>query len=265
MKKLDLEEMRSQSVTKANAIIQKSRYDLTLPQQRIILFLISQVKPTDDNFRIYDFSIQDFCRLTGMSDSGTNYADLKASLKAVADQSIFVEEDGVEKLVRWLDMVHISKNSGTVQLRIHEEMRPYLLHLQAYFTTYELVWILRFRSKYAPRLYEYLRSYNYGFSRFKKYERDFPLDELKRAVGAEHYDRWINFRQKVLDPSIADINEYSDMKVAWAPIKTGKQITGIHFTIQVKSQSEQFRLRGETDKALGLMPGQMTLWDRANS
>jgi len=262
-KKYDLEEMRSQSVTKANSIIQRSRYDLTLPQQRIILFLISQVRPTDDSFRVYDFSIQDFCKITGITDAGKNYADLKASLKAVADQSVFVEEDGVEKLVRWLDMVHIRKNSGTVQLRIHEEMRPYLLHLQSHFTTYELIWILRFKSKYSPRLYEFLRSYHYD--KLRKYECDFSVDEVKRAVGGEHYERWINFKQKVLGPGIEDINEFSDMKVSWIPTKQGRQITGIHFVIQSKSQWEQLKLRSDTDKALGLLPGQMTLWDQIHS
>lgn len=259
----DLVELRSQTVSKANSIIQKSRYDLTLPQQRIVLFLISQVRPTDDSFKVYDFSIPEFCKLIGITGAGKNYIDLKAALKAVADQSIYVEEDGTEKLIRWLDMVHIRKNSGTVQLRIHEEMRPYLLHLHSHFTRYELVWVLRFKSKYSPRLYEFLRSYHYN--KLGVFERDFQIDELKRAVGGERYERWINFRQKVLEPSVSDINEFSDMVITWTPIKTGRQITGIHFTIQSKSQWELLKLRSDTDKALGLLPGQMTLWDQVHA
>lgn len=252
-------ELRTQIVNKANVIIQKARYSLPLSHQKIILFLIANVKPTDDEFKTLTLRIQDFCRFCGIQVSGKNYADLKAAMKKVADQSFYVEEDGVEKLVRWLDMVHIHHGEGTVELRIHPEMRPYLLHLNANFTHYELVWISRFRSRYSPRLYELLKSYHYR--KREKYEREFDVEELKKAIGAEGYERWINFRQKALDPSVADINQFSDMLVSYTPVKRGRKICGVKFTMSTKADRALYKLRRDTEAALGIDPDQLIMFN----
>ena len=41
---------RNQYVVKANDLIRKTRYNLTTQQQKIVLFAISKIKPTDYNF-----------------------------------------------------------------------------------------------------------------------------------------------------------------------------------------------------------------------
>ena len=259
-KKTPYPELRTQTVNKANALIQRARYSMPLSQQKIILYLISTIRPTDDDFRVYDLKIQEFCQFCGIYDSGKNYADLKAALKKVADQSFYVEdEDGTQKLVRWLDMVHIRPRDGTMRLRIHSEMRPYLLHLQQRFTTYEFLWVMRFKSKFSIRLYELLRSYHYD--KRKPYTRQFDLEELKQQMGAEGYTRWINFRQKCLEPSLSDIEAYSDMTVKWEPVKEGKRIVGITFTMATKPTGAKERLRRDTEKALGIDPDQLTFWN----
>ena len=59
-------ELRDKTVVKANDLIQKSRFNMTLQQQKMILFLISQVSPFDEDFKVYEFSIQEFCRVCGI-------------------------------------------------------------------------------------------------------------------------------------------------------------------------------------------------------
>lgn len=44
-------ELRNKTVTKANDLIQKSRFNLSLQQQKIVLYLISQVTPFDEDFK----------------------------------------------------------------------------------------------------------------------------------------------------------------------------------------------------------------------
>ena len=60
MNKALIVSMRMNTVVKANDLIQKSRFSLTLQQQKIILYLISKIMPTDENFQLYEFSIPDF-------------------------------------------------------------------------------------------------------------------------------------------------------------------------------------------------------------
>ena len=74
--------VKDQRVVKSNDLIQKSRFDLSLQEQKIILYLISQITPYDEEFKLYEFSIQDFCNICGIDHtSGGNYADLKKAVK----------------------------------------------------------------------------------------------------------------------------------------------------------------------------------------
>ena len=64
MKKIQQIEIyeRDRYVVKANELIQKSRFNLTLQQQKIVLYLISQIERNDKEFKLYSFSIQQFCK-----------------------------------------------------------------------------------------------------------------------------------------------------------------------------------------------------------
>ena len=80
MKKIQQIEIyeRDRYVVKANELIQKSRFNLTLQQQKIVLYLISQIERNDKEFKLYSFSIQQFCKVCGINyTSGKNYNDLK--------------------------------------------------------------------------------------------------------------------------------------------------------------------------------------------
>ena len=87
-------ELRHNTVVKANELIQKSRFSLSLQQQKVVLYLISQITPQDEDFKLYEFSIVEFCKVCGIDYSnGKNYADLKEAVKEIADKSIWVKLD----------------------------------------------------------------------------------------------------------------------------------------------------------------------------
>ncbi|MDY4786917.1 MAG: RepB family plasmid replication initiator protein, partial [Bacteroidaceae bacterium] len=50
-------EIRHPTVVKANDLIQKSRFSLSVQQQKIVLYLISQISQFDTDFKLYEFSI----------------------------------------------------------------------------------------------------------------------------------------------------------------------------------------------------------------
>lgn len=98
-------EIRNNTVVKANELIQKSRFSLTLQQQKIVLYLISQITMYDEDFKLYEFSIVEFCKVCGIDyESGKNYADLKAAIKEIADKSVWIRlANGKQTLVRWIE------------------------------------------------------------------------------------------------------------------------------------------------------------------
>lgn len=249
----------TRQVNKSNELIQQSRFNLSLQEQRIILYLISHITPYDQDFKLYEFNIQDFCKVCGIdSEGGQSYRDIKAAIKSIADQSIWIHlDEDEETLLRWIEKPYINKNSGTIRIRLDEDMKPFLLNLKKNFTSYELIFTLRFKSKYSIRLYELIKSIHYR--PLEEYERIFTLDELRRLMGAETYTTYQTFKTRALNMAVSEINLYSDATVQYVPLKKGRAVNAIKFIIRSKDTMEALQLRADTEREFGW--DQMTLWD----
>lgn len=240
------------TVRKSNELIQKSRFNLSLQQQKIVLYLISHISPYDDDFKTFDFDIREFCRACGIDyDNGGNYELLKKQIKAIRDESLWLalnDEDETETLFNWIEKARIKKKSGIVQIRLDEDLKPYLLQLKENFTKYEIIYTLNFKSKYTIRLYELIKSIHY--QEIEQLEYVFSLDKLRKLTGAEKYKTYQHFKDRVLKMAVKEINQYSDKKVSFEPISNpgGKRVCAIRFYISSKSPTETAKIAGEIAK-----------------
>ena len=74
-------DLKQYQITKSNKLIQKTRYSLTLQEQKILLYIIQKVKPTDTDFETYTISIKEFCEVSGINYSnGKNYMNVKKAI-----------------------------------------------------------------------------------------------------------------------------------------------------------------------------------------
>lgn len=243
---------RGYSVYKANAIVQKSRYKLSLTEQKTIAYICSMIKPvTDDcsNFQLeYTFDIRKYCRICGIAyDSGKNYNDVKNVLQSLRNKSMWLEQGDEEILVGWLAKVRTNKRKGTVYIRVDEDLVPYLFDLKQQFTQYQLLDILGMQSAYSIRIYELLKSYA-GLK-----EKTFTLDELKKRLMVEHiasYEKYSIFRQKVLDIAIREINELTALNVSYEPIFRGRKVVKVRFRMEQKQAVEYITAMAVTEERL---------------
>ena len=251
--------VKDQRVVKSNDLIQKSRFDLSLQEQKIILYLISQITPQDEEFKLYEFSITDFCKICGIDHtSGGNYADLKRAVKEISDKSIWINiDEDQETLIRWIEKPYLNKRSGTIKIRLDEDMKPYLLQLKQNFTSYELIFTLRFRSKYSTRLFELVSSIHYRT--LEEYSREYTINELRRLMGAENYKTWQSFKERALIPAVNEINQYSDKNLTYEIIKRGRAVSGVRLTVSSKNTLEALRIRSEIEHEFGY--DQISFWD----
>lgn len=230
---IKLLENREYNVVKSNSLIQKSRYDLSLQEQKILLRLIQMIKPTDKDFKEYEFNVKDFCDFCGIDNhNGKNYENVKRTLKGLRDKSFWLTKaNGDIVTVGWVSKVVINPKRGIVTVRLDEDLKPYLLELQEYFTQYSLYYTIAMRSRYSIRLYELLKSYQ------NLREKTFDIEKLKHQLMAEMYERWADFKRTVLDISIKEINLLSDIFVTYNLEKDGRRYKSISFKIRFKNDT----------------------------
>ena len=134
----------------------------------------------------------------------------------------------------------------------------FLLQLKQNFTSYELIFTLRFRSKYSTRLFELISSIHY--KTLESYSREYTIEELRRLMGAENYKTWQSFKERALLPAINEINQFSNKNLEYNVIKRGRSVIAVELLISSKDSIEALRIRSDIEKEFGY--DQLTLWDQ---
>lgn len=253
-----LTEQREYSVVKANVLIQKTRFTLSLQEQKIILRLIQMITPEDKELKLYKFSIKEFCNFCGIDNtSGKNYSNIKNTLKKLSDKSYWIIlPNGKKTIVRWIEKPYIDPRGGVIELKLDNDMKPFLLQLKEHFTAYSLYYTITMKSKYSIRMYELLKSYQ------NMSKCNFDILELKKALMTEKYTQWNDFKRYVLTPSLKEINLLTDLEITYDLQKEGKQFSHIIFTIRHKTDiSERLEAWNEIEQRLNSkqIKGQLSL------
>ncbi len=223
---------RCQIVVKDNELIQKANYNLTATQQKFVAYLVSLIKPTDTESREYTIREEDFCKLAGI-DKKNFYSEFIRMINNIDSKSFWVETEHEVYKFYWFSKARYIKGSGEIKITLSEDFSRYLIGLSEHFTRYELWDILGLRSKYSIRLFELFKSYAYQKT------KEFEVDELKEILQATQYTNFRDFRNRVLNPAIEEINTYTELEVGFEEIKRGRKIGKILFTIRQKEYAEK--------------------------
>ncbi|MBQ3795865.1 MAG: replication initiation protein, partial [Butyrivibrio sp.] len=65
--KIQIATEREYKVVKANEIIQKAKFDLSLLEQKTFCYAVSKIKPDDVGGTWYTFTINDYCDVCGIN------------------------------------------------------------------------------------------------------------------------------------------------------------------------------------------------------
>lgn len=237
------------TIAKQNVAIRKARYSLSTQQQKILCYLISQLKITDTAQTEKLFDIKEFFDF--MAINCKSYERIRDNLKLLRDKSWWVEEsDGSETAVSFLSRVNTNKRNGKATIKFNEDMLPYLQELNAQnpYTRYKLFYIMTMKSQYSMRLYELLKSVE------KLDNWTFSIDKLKKQFDCDNYKKFNDFKKRVIEVAISEINKKSDITVTYEFIKTGRAYTDIEFNIETKADAERLvvekQIREELDGQL---------------
>ncbi len=234
MDEREIEKQRHLRVIKSNEMIRKGRFNLALVEQRIVLFMISKIRPDAADFDTIEFNIRDFCEVCGIQ-YRSNISALKDTIKELADKSMWIQtgKGKQQTLIRWIEKPYIDPDCGIVKIRLDRDLLPYLINLKSNFTEYQLISTLALRSVYSLKLYELLKSYLY----LGKYE--ITIDELKEYLQVDNrYGEIKYFNRDVVRRELDEINDYTDIEVTCEYIRRGKTISGYRFSIREYEDEE---------------------------
>jgi len=237
-------------VAKSNALIEAS-YRLTSQEQRIVLSVISQIKPGEEitDQIMYSISVSDISELTGIK-SDNLYKELENAALRLKRREVRLpdEPNGKGKkskvmVTSWLQSIQYVPNTGMIQVRFSHDILPYLTQLKNQFTVYKLKDIAKLTSSHAIRLYELLIQWKSTGC------RTIEIDWLKNVLLLnDKYPSIKDFKVRVLEPAINQINTETNLWVHWDQKKTGRKITHLCFTYGLKFDEEPKKKRGRPKK-----------------
>jgi len=160
------------------------------------------------------------------------YNTVLTSLKKLANVYMKIEsekKDEIKEVGLIQNNFTFKKYSSKFYISFHQDMKDYLLDIQEKYTRYPLEDILNLKLKHSLKLYEYLKSISFN-------ELIISLEKLKKRIDIpnESYDKYGIFKQKVLEPVLKEINEKTSINVKYEPIKDGRKVVKIKFTIERK-------------------------------
>jgi len=217
--------MDKQLVVKSNKL-NEARYRLSVQEQRIILTMVSMIKPEDVDFKPYRFTIKEFAELAGLSGESV-YSQVKKITATLRNKGFTIKEPDGDLQIGWISSAKYYDQQGCVEFCFDPKLKPYLLALKKEFTRYQLKNTIKLKSVYSVRIYELLKQYQaIGY-------REFDLQELRSVLGipAGSLEPYANFRMKVLDIARRELTT-ADICFAYTPLKTKRKVTGIRFDIR---------------------------------
>ena len=229
---------QNELVVKSNRLIEAS-YRLSLAEQRVVLLAIVEARRTQTGLSEADeleIRAVDYAEMFDVPKNKAYEQTREASQTLFQRYVILYGTDpktGKEdKLtVRWVSSVRYVDGSGTLYLQFAQKIVPYITRLEKEFTRYKLEKVANMSSPYAIRLYELLIQWgSVGY-------REIELEQLRKILMVvDEYKAIKDFKKRVIDVALSQINEFSDLTASYTQRKTGRVVTHLIFRFSQKEE-----------------------------
>lgn len=192
----------------------------------------------------HEITIKQLCKL--ISYSGNNHAAIKDALKGlistVIEWNVVNDTTGVEDWTASSMLASVSLQGPLCYFAYSPRMKQ-LLHSPSMFGKINLYIQSRFKSSYGLALYENCIRY-----RGLPYTKWFEMETFRKLMGVptDNYTIFRDFKRRVLDKSIEEVNTYSDLLVDVEFLREKRQVVKIRFAL--KERPKKTRLGTKLDE-----------------
>lgn len=242
-------------MSKGNLVVKTNQLNtalqnLSLPEIRIIQLAIVDARETntglstDKPLRIDALRYAEIFETTRQN----GYQRMKDAEENLFNRRFsYIDDEGKLVKSRWIQQVRYLDDEGAIELVFTVAVVKGISRINGaedFFTSYLLEQTASMDSIYSVRLYELLVQW--------KEAKKTPMFELWKfrdqlGVDKHEYKRMGNFKLRVLDLAVSEINEKADIKISYEQVKEGRVIVGFKFKILTKDKSKNIKQEAERD------------------
>lgn len=240
-----------QLVSKDNDLIGAS-YSLGVAEQRLIFLAVIEAREQNKlidvgkPLRIYAKSYEQQFNVA----KHTAYEAMKRAVDGLYEAGFSYDKideasgKNIHYKSRWVEKIAYADELGCVELTFASDVIPLITRLDSCYTEYELRQVSSLQSEYAIRLYELMIRWR-AVGKTNK----IMLCDLRLMLGVEpeKYKQMNNFKAKVLDHAIRQINDHTDITADYDQHKTGRTITGFTFKFKHKPKAKPIASKPAAD------------------
>lgn len=230
----DMDTKSEHYVVQANELIE-GKQNLKLNSAKIMRALIMQIKPDDDELKSYVISIPELARMLDVGAENL-YRNIDSITDDILTNHVAIKDQQQGKFIKiqWVTACAYEKGVG-LAVKMNPLLKPFLLNLQEHYTQYQLENILAMKSVYAIRIYELLQKEQIiKFVPRNGTHITLTVKEIREACDCEEkYEKISQFKVKVLDVAVKEIQRTTMYKISYECLKKGRSIEAIKFYINM--------------------------------
>ncbi len=214
-----------------------------LNEVRFLAIYQAKINARNPESRVVTFPLETFCEI--MEIKRLNITQMKETVRSLLSKPVFLPNDkngfiGIPLFVECEVLQDDKTNEWFVKIECHQKALPYMFEMKKNYFTYELWNALSLSSVNQIRMYEILKQYE------KIGSRIIEVEKLKSLLGIEknQYDSFKNFRVRVLESCQKALEQHTDIKYTFEPIRRGRKIHALKFIItKNKNFKDDLRLK----------------------
>lgn len=212
----------------------EARYQLSARANDIVDMVTLELK--DDDNLTYTIAFNNYNHY--VINKKNIYREFKKVVNEFKGQGVFIKKGtGKETFYPWFSKIDYEE--GIISVDLHPDMKNILISASRGIY-YDIKYSINLTNAYAKKYYYCCKLYSTSNSDNKSGFRIDRLEDLqlKLEVPESYKKRFALFETNVLEVAKNQINELSDIKIEYEPIKKGRRVVSIHTRIWQKSKEE---------------------------
>jgi len=238
-----------------NSIVRKSndlneaQYSFNIWETRLFVKLLTMINRDDKEFAEYKIHLGDFIKELGIESNKNAYTLIKEAGENLLTKIVVVDQklkDGTTERLKTPIIIGYKHNVDTnsyLKLSFHPDLKRDLLDLAERYLTYDIRNVLNLGSPVSVRLYELTKQYE------KIGKRTILVEELRAILNLENkYPKFYHLKKQVLEPSMAMVNEHTDINISFSEFKKGRSTYKLEFLITKKEEEKEKETKVQVSK-----------------